>query len=324
MAYGGYSYIDKKYKPQKTDFVVLLWACSSTPIETVAEAIAAESSIGTWTAIEDMNNKVWNNYRAKVFHIDKVNSKCGFIKIAYPLEHFDLKNLIQFNSSVLGNIFGLKELKSLIVLDISFPEKFQKQFKGPRTGMNGIRKYIGTYKKRRPHVGTIVKPKVGLSPKQFANVAKNAYIGGCDFVKDDENLVDQKFCRFEDRVIKMLEVMDELKSMGRKVLYSPNISDIYPRMIDRIDFLVSHGAPMAMVDVVVVGYSALQPIINELKKKKLFIHAHRAGYAAEARGAFGFNFIVREKFYRMLGVDQLHVGTGVGKMEILWRLLILI
>ncbi len=315
MVYGGYSYIERSYKPQSSDFVVLFWASGTDPIEKIAEAIAAESSVGTWTKLKTVTKDIWKKLRARVFKIYKVTDESGFIKIAYPLEHFDRKNIIQFQASVLGNIFGLKELTSLVVLDISFPIKYQRQFPGPKGGLDGIRKYIGTEKIRRPHLGTIAKPKVGLSPKQFARLAYDAYSGGCDFVKDDENLVDQPFCHFEERVTRMLDVLDKVKSEGRVVLYSPNISDTYSRMLERIDFLAAHGAPMAMIDVFVVGYSALQDIINELRKKKLFVHAHRAGYAAEARGCFGINFTVHQKFYRLLGVDQLHIGTGVGKME---------
>ena len=127
MAYGGYSYIDTRYEPTGNDFVVLLWARGSLPIEKIAEAIAAESSVGSWTKLRTMNDFVWTHYRARVFWIGKVGANAGFIKIAYPIEHFDVKNISQFQASVLGNIFGLKELEELYVYDISFPLKYQKQ-----------------------------------------------------------------------------------------------------------------------------------------------------------------------------------------------------
>ena len=98
------------------------------------------------------------------------------------MEHFDVKNISQFQASVLGNIFGLKELEELYVFDISFPKKYQKQFKGPYAGVEGIRKMVGTQKSRRPHIGTIVKPKVGLAPKEWAKVAYESYAGGLDLV----------------------------------------------------------------------------------------------------------------------------------------------
>ncbi|VVB98520.1 Ribulose bisphosphate carboxylase [uncultured archaeon] len=201
MAYGGYSYLDFRYKPDmENDFTVLFWAKASTPIEKTAEAIAAESSVGSWTKLSTMNDFVWTHYRARVFRIDKVGKGAGFIHVAYPIEHFDAKNIMQFQASVLGNIFGLKELEELYIFDIAFPKRYQHQFSGPRHGLEGIRKMAGTQKSRRPHVGTIVKPKVGLTPKEWAHVAYQAYAGGLDLVKDDENLVDQDFCRWKDRL----------------------------------------------------------------------------------------------------------------------------
>ncbi|MEM2949096.1 MAG: ribulose-bisphosphate carboxylase large subunit [Candidatus Bilamarchaeaceae archaeon] len=316
MVYGGYSYIDKRYEPTQDDFVALFWVEGKNRIEKIAEAIAAESSVGTWTKLKTMNEFVWQRLRARVFRIAEVSANSGLVWIAYPFEHFDTKNIIQFKASVLGNIFGMKELNALVALDIQFPKRYQEQFSGPLGGIEGIRKRIGTEKTARPHLGTIVKPKVGLTPKEFAAVAYEAYVGGCDFVKDDENLVDQDFCKFWERAIAMLEVLDRIKSeTGRTVLYAPNISDRYEVMLERLDFLKSNNASMVMLDVFQIGYSALANILNETKKRGLFVHAHRAGYAAEARGKFGINFVIHEKFYRLLGVDQLHVGTGVGKME---------
>ena len=108
-----------------------------------------------------------------------------------PLDHFDTKNLLQILASIRGNIYGLSELEALKFLDIRLPRKLQRHFMGPRFGLEGVRNRLGTNVSRRPHLGTIVKPKVGLAPKEWAEVAYDAFIGGVDFVKDDENLVDQ-------------------------------------------------------------------------------------------------------------------------------------
>ncbi|MFC1454491.1 RuBisCO large subunit C-terminal-like domain-containing protein [Candidatus Undinarchaeota archaeon] len=319
MAYGGYSYIDLKYKPTQNDFVVLLWTKSEMTLEKTAEAIAAESSIGSWTKLCTMNDRVWKHYRARVFKIKKVTKNSGFIWVSYPVEHFDAKNVSQFQASVLGNLFGLKELKELYVFDISFPKKYQKYFKGPYAGLEGIRKMAGTQKSKRPHIGTIVKPKVGLSAKEWSNVAYNSYVGGLDLVKDDENLVDQDFCKWKDRLHNTVKAIEKAGGeTGQNHLYSSNVSDRYSRMVERIDYLNSMGLQkniLVMVDVFVMGMSALQDILELTRKYKFATHGHRAGYAAPNRGSYGINFQVYEKFYRMLGIDQLHIGTGVGKME---------
>lgn len=320
MPYGGYSYLDLKYKPDKeTDFITLLWAKASTPIEKTAEAIAAESSVGSWTKLKTMNEFVWKHYRARVMWIGKVNDKSGFIKIAYPLEHFDTKNMLQFQASVLGNIFGLKELEELYIWDISFPRKYQKYFTGPKHGLSGIRKMAGTEKSGRPHIGTIIKPKVGLTPKEWAHVAYEAYVGGLDLVKDDENLVDQKFCRWKDRLHEVVKSIESAgKETGQNHLYSCNITDRYSRMVERVEYLKSMGLQkniIVMLDSYIIGPGALQDILELTKRYGFATHGHRAGFAAANRGNFGVNFQIYEKFFRFLGIDQLHIGTGVGKME---------
>ncbi len=316
MTYGGYTYLEPDYKPTKNDFVVLFWMRGTKPIEVLAEAVAAESSVGTFTEIKTMNERVFKHYRAHVFEIKRVRDNAGFVKIAYPYAHFDAKNIIQFQASVLGNIFGMLELESLYICDIAFPQKYQKQFKGP-LGMEKIREYVGTSKTKRPHVGTIVKPKVGLTPKEFAHVAYDAWIGGLDLVKDDENLVDQPFCRWKQRFDETFKMLDKVeKETGEKKLYATNISDSsLERMIERLEYVAAHGAKMIMLDVYVLGIPAVKEMIELAHKKGLFVHAHRAGYAAWHRGIYGVSFQVLAKFYRMLGVDQLHVGTGVGKMD---------
>ncbi len=317
MVYGGYSYLDFDYEPGKDDFVVLLYTSGKYELEKLAEAIASESSVGTWTDIKTMNDYVFEHYRARVFRILKVRENEGFVYIAYPLEHFDLKNFCQFQASVLGNIFGMKELESLYILDISFPKKYQRLFEGPAVGLDGIRKYVGTEKSGRPHVGTIVKPKVGLAPKEFAEVAYKAWVNGLDLVKDDENLVDQDFCRWEERFDAVFEAMDRAESeTGEKKIYCVNVTDSsIERMVERVEKVVERGHNCVMLDVYVLGIPALEYMINVTRKHKLIVHAHRAGYAAWHRGSYGVNFQILEKVYRLIGVDQLHVGTGVGKME---------
>ena len=318
--YGGYSYLDYKYVPDKeNDFIVLFWARGSISIEKIAEAIAAESSVGSWTKLKTMNDIVWTHYRARVFDIKKVDGKSGFIKIAYPLEHFDIKDIPQFQASVLGNIFGLKELEELYVFDISFPVGYQRQFTGPVLGLDGIRKLAGTLKSRRPHIGTIVKPKVGLTAKEWARVAYDAYSGGLDLVKDDENLVDQDFCKWKDRLHETVKSIEKAGGeTNQNHLYSSNITDKYSRMVERVEYLNEMGLQryvIVMLDTYVLGISALQEILEITKKYKFATHGHRAGFAAANRGNFGINFQVYEKFYRLLGIDQLHIGTGIGKME---------
>jgi ribulose-bisphosphate carboxylase large chain len=317
MVYGGYNYLEFDYNPDlKNDILVWHWVKGLKPLEKLAEALAAESSVGTWTKLKTVNKEVFTKLKAKVYRLDNVGPNAGFVWLAYPMEHFDSKNLLQILASIRGNVYGLNELESLRFLDIWLPKRLQKLYPGPKFGLKGIRSRVGTSKSGRPHIGTIVKPKVGLAPKEWAKVAYDAYVGGVDFVKDDENLVDQPFCPWEDRVHEVLKVIDKIKSeTGRVVVYSPNITDSYSRMLTRLDQLKDMGWDWAMLDVYMIGYAGLMDMVKELHNYNFKIHAHRAGHTAETRGAFGVEYTVFAKLWRLIGVDQLHTGTGVGKME---------
>jgi len=303
-------YVRLNYKPSKQDLICEFYIepnrCS---MKEAAGAVASESSIGTWTEITTAPPRI-EKLAAKVFSI-----KGNYAKIAYPLELFEKGNMPQILSSVAGNIFGMKAVKNLKLIDIHFPEQIVKSFSGPLYGINGIRALLKV--KNRPLVGTIIKPKLGLNEKEHAKVAYNAWLGGCDIVKDDENLSSMPFNNFEDRVLETLKMRDLAEEKtGEKKIYMPNITAETQEMIRRARFVKSMGGEYVMVDIVSCGWSALQTLREENQKLKLVIHAHRAGYAALSRNPkHGISMLVIAKIARLIGVDQLHIGTIIGKMD---------
>jgi ribulose-bisphosphate carboxylase large chain len=200
-------------------------------------------------------------------------------------------------------------------LDISFPKNIVKQYKGPKQGINGIRKL--TRVNDRPLLGTIVKPKVGLNEKEHAKVCGEAWIGGLDIVKDDENLTSMVFNNFEDRVTETLKMRDKVENeIGEKKIYMPNITAPLTTMKERADFVIDNGGEYVMLDFVTIGFSALQDIREYLDNRDVIIHAHRAMHAAFTRNKkHGMTMLALAKLMRLIGMDQLHTGTIVGKME---------
>ncbi|UZE94333.1 MAG: type III ribulose-bisphosphate carboxylase [Candidatus Pacearchaeota archaeon] len=307
-------YVDLKYKPKKTDLICEFYMEPASKIKPheAAGAIASESSIGTWTDVTEAPKRI-DRLVAKVFSIK--GNKGYYIKIAYPSVLFELNNIPQILSSIAGNIFGMKTIKNLKLLDIEFPENIIKSFRGPMYGIYGVRKLLKV--KDRPLLGTIIKPKLGLNEKEHAQVAYNAWIGGCDIVKDDENLSSQSFNKFLTRVIETLKARDKAEEKtGEKKMYMPNITAETEEMLRRARFVKKHGCEYAMIDIVSCGWGALQTLREENEKLKLVLHAHRAGYAALSRNPrHGISMLVIAKLTRLIGLDQLHIGTIVGKME---------
>jgi len=278
--------------------------------------IAAEESIGTWTEVTTATEWLIKNLSAKVFEVNKLNGG-GIIKIAFPLELFDYKvgGIPNLLSIVAGNLFGSGKLNNVRLLDLSFPKEFVKAFKGPKFGIEGIRKLIGTTTTRRPHIGTIIKPKVGLSPRETAKVAYEAAIGGVDFIKDDETLSNQKFCPLEDRVSHVAEALDKVKEeTGRTVLYAPCITAETYKIPELADIAIENGANALMIDFLTAGFSAIR-VLAEDNSINVPIHCHRTMHAAMTRNPkHGISMKVLAKLVRLAGGDQLHTGTAVGKM----------
>ncbi len=300
-------YANSKYRVKDTDIICTFFIePSGVSMKEAAGGVAAESSTGTWTDIST-SKKYVKRLSAKVFSI-----KGSIIKIAYPEELFEGGNIPNILSSVAGNVFGMKITKNLKLLDIELPDSIISSFKGPAYGIEGIRKTLAV--RKRPLVGTIVKPKIGLNSEDHAKVAYDAWVGGCDVVKDDENLSSQKFNEFEARLSKTLEARDRAETeANEKKCYLINVTAETKEMIRRAQFVQDAGGEYAMVDVLTVGWSGLQTLRNE--NFKLILHGHRAGHAAITKNPkHGISMKVLAKFSRIAGIDQLHVGAAVGKM----------
>lgn len=313
--YGGLEFVDIGYKPKSTDVLVEYYAKpkKGMKLAKLCEYIAGESSIGTWTKIKTMNPTIAKKLKPHVYY---VNDKKGIIRIAYPEELFEAGNMPGIMSSIAGNVFGMKEAVNLRFQDARFTKSILKKFRGPQFGIKGIRKM--TKVRKRPLVGTIVKPKVGLTSQQHAKVAYDSWAGGLDLVKDDENLTSMSFNKFDTRARLTLKARDKAeKETGEKKLYLANISAPYNEMIRRANLVKELGGEYVMVDVLTCGWSALHGIRDWCHDNKKAIHAHRAMHGALTRDPHqGISMLMLAKTYRMIGVDTLHIGTaGIGKMH---------
>ncbi|MCW3997998.1 MAG: type III ribulose-bisphosphate carboxylase [Candidatus Bathyarchaeota archaeon] len=301
-------FVNLNYTPIPSDLLCTFYVePKGISLKEAAGGVAAESSIGTWTELTT-EQPYMKGLAATVFGIEK-----NLVKIAYPISLFEKGNMPNILSSVAGNVFGLKALENLRLVDIILPDVLLDSFKGPKFGIKGIRELLRV--SERPLVGTIIKPKLGLKTSDHAKVAYEAWMGGCDVVKDDENLSSQNFNPFEERIMQTLEVKDRAEEeTGERKVYMANITSETNKMLERAEFVQEHGGNYIMVDILTCGFSALQTLRDQ--NFKLVIHAHRAGHAAfTKKPKHGITMRTIAKVARIIGVDQLHVGTVVGKMS---------
>jgi ribulose-bisphosphate carboxylase large chain len=246
---------------------------------------------------------------ATAFHVDG-----NYVKVAYPLELWEAGNVPQLLSGIAGNIFGMKAVDNLRLIDVTLPREYIKHFKGPRHGIAGIRKMMKVAK--RPLFGAVPKPKIGFSAAEHAAIGYETWMGGFDLVKDDENLTSTSFNNFNERVRLMTKLRNKAEcETGQCKDALLNITAPVREMEKRAKLLHDSHWRYAMIDVVVAGTAAVQTMRDVLGDYGMAIHAHRAMHASFDRNPkHGITMQFLAKLMRLIGVDQIHAGTAVGKL----------
>ncbi len=278
--------------------------------------ISAESSTGTNFQVQT-ETPFSREMNALVYKLDLEKN---LVWIAYPWRLFDRRGNVQnILTYVVGNVLGMKEVNALKLIDMWFPPSMLEQFDGPGYTLDDMRKYLDVYD--RPILGTIVKPKMGLTSAEYAEVCYDLWVGGGDFVKNDEPQADQDFCPYDKMVKNVKEAMDKaVKETGKKKVHSFNVSSSdFDTMIKRCEMIkeagFEKGSYAFLIDGITAGWMALQTLRR--RYPDTFIHFHRAAHGAFTRpeNPFGFSVLVLSKFARLAGASGIHTGTaGVGKM----------
>jgi len=278
--------------------------------------VSAESSTGTNFLVQT-ETAFSREMNALVYNVD---TEKNLVRIAYPRRLFDrggnVQNILTY---VAGNIFWMKEVNAIKLLDVRFPPAMLEQYDGPSYTLDDMRKYLNVYD--RPILGTIVKPKMGLTSAEYAEVAYDFRAGGGDFVKNDEPQANQDFCPYDKMVLHVKEAMDKaVKETGHKKVHSFNVSAAdYETMIARCEMVVNSGMEKWSYAFLIDGTTAGWMAVQTLRRKypDVFIHFHRAGHGAFTRpeNPIGYSVLVLSKFARLAGTSGIHTGTAwVGKM----------
>jgi ribulose-bisphosphate carboxylase large chain len=298
------------------------WIETPYPLERAAETMAGEQSTGTFVRVPGETDELRKAHAARVEHIHELDSvstpslpgagtpigkpvyRCAEVSLSWPLSNMgpSLPNLL---ATVAGNLFELKPFSGLKLLDITLPAEFLDRYQGPQYGVQGTRKLSGVY--NRPLIGTIIKPSVGLSPEATAQLVDTLAGSGIDFIKDDELQADGPHCPFNQRLERVMEVIQRhADRLGRKVMYACNITGDMDEMLRRHDAVVAAGGTCVMVSINSVG---LAGVVALRRHSELPLHAHRNGWGMFSRSpAIGMSYIANQKIWRLAGVDHMHVN----------------
>ena len=306
------------YSPKDTDTLCLF---RITPQEGVdpeeAAAVAGESSTATWTVVWTDRLTACDSYRAKAYKVEPVPNRAGeyFAWVAYDLILFEEGSIANMTASLIGNVFSFKPLKAARLEDIRIPVAYVKTFKGPPTGLVVERERLDKF--GRPLLGATTKPKLGLSGRNYGRVVYEGLKGGLDFMKDDENINSQPFMHWRDRFLFVMDAVNKASAETGEVkgsylnVTAATMEDMY----ERAEFAKDLGSVIVMIDLV-IGYTAIQSMSHWARKNDMILHLHRAGHGTYTRQKnHGVSFRVIAKWMRLAGVDHIHAGTAVGKLE---------
>jgi|SRR5579883_3381013 ribulose-bisphosphate carboxylase large chain len=318
--YSAAHYYAPGYAPAATDIVAAfrLTPSEGVPPEEAAAAVAAESSTGTWTAVWSDNLADIARYSARCYRVDPVPGREGQViaYIAYPLDLFEGGSIANLAASIVGNVFGFKAVRALRLEDMRLPPVYLSTYQGPPHGIEVERDRLNKY--GRPLLGGTMKPKLGLSAKNYGRIVYEALSGGLDFTKDDENITSQPFMRWRDRYLYVMEAVSkaEAETGERKGHYLNVTAPTVEEMFRRAEFARELASPIIMVDYLVAGFTAATSLSHWCRQNGVLLHVHRAMHAViDRQKDHGIHWRVLAKWCRMIGGDHVHNGTVVGKLE---------
>jgi len=308
----------------RPEFTARYFVESSVASEKIAQVIAGEQSSGTFLSLPGETDELKERSRARVVRIDPLapvlqatlpsayvdrHAHGGVfhraeIEIAFPVANVGA-NLPTLLATIAGNLFELGEVTGLRLLDFDMSAEYAAQFAGPAFGVAGTRRLAGV--QGRPIIGTIIKPSIGLSPEQTAELVDKLCAADIDFIKDDELMADPPYAPFDERLRAVIPVLKRhADRLGRMPMYAINISGTIDEMLRRHDAVLAAGGTSVMVSINWAGFAAVEHL---RRHSQLPIHGHRNGWGAFTRHpGLGFSFTAYQKLWRLAGVDQLHVN----------------
>ncbi|MFN3746917.1 MAG: form I ribulose bisphosphate carboxylase large subunit [Hyphomicrobiaceae bacterium] len=319
LKYAQMGYWNSDYVPKDSDVLALFRITPQEGVDPIeaAAAVAGESSTATWTVVWTDRLTAAEQYRAKAYKVEPVPGRPGeyFAWIAYDLILFEPGSIANLTASIIGNVFSFKPLKAARLEDMRLPVAYVKTFKGPPTGLVAERERLDKF--GRPLLGATTKPKLGLSGRNYGRVVYEALKGGLDFVKDDENINSQPFMHWRDRFLYCMEAVNRASAETGEVKghYLNITAGTMEEMYRRAEFAKELGSVIVMIDLI-IGYTAIQSISEWCRQNDMILHLHRAGHGTYTRQkSHGVSFRVIAKWMRLAGVDHIHAGTAVGKLE---------
>ncbi|SIT40897.1 Uncharacterized ribulose bisphosphate carboxylase-like protein [Paraburkholderia piptadeniae] len=302
-----------------------------TPLDLakVADTMAGEQSSGTFVRVAGESDELRARSRASVLRIDErepvphaslpsawlmrqhMNGpfRRARVTLSFPVANIGA-NLPTLAATVAGNLYDLGEVTGMRLLSLRVPRAYRERFDLPAHGVAGTRRLTGVL--QGPMVGTIIKPNVGLSAEETAQLVRTLCEAGIDFIKDDEVCANPSHAPLDQRVrAVMREVRAFRERTGKRVMIAFNITDDTDAMRRHAELVEREQGDCVMASINWCGFSAIQTL---RRSTPLVLHAHRNGFGMMSRdAALGIGFQAYQTLWRLAGVDHMHVHGLAGK-----------
>jgi len=308
-------------------YVIATYYCAvkpSTNLFKYGAALGVEQSCGTWLKVPGETEEIRNRcigrligvYETPAYQIglpEDIKERHAIFRIAFPWHNFgpQFSNML---TTVLGNISSSGKVK---LLDLEFPKSFLKEFQGPKFGVQGLRDILKAYD--RPLLNNMIKPCIGLNPKDTAALAFEAAVGGVDVIKDDELVSNPDFCPRIERIKAVQEVLkkaDDIK--GEKTLFAYNITDRTERLCENAYRAIEAGAEALMVNYNTVGLDSTRMLAEDPNiNVPLLGHSDYTGAIYESPWSGMSASLICAKLPRLAGVDMIITLTPYGKFPVM-------
>lgn len=293
---------------------------SALPLDRVTEAMAGEQSCGTFVRVSRETDELRAAHGATVTALEEMppsgrpplpgasgdwaDARRARVTIEFPLHNFgpSLPNLL---AAVAGNLFELREVGALRLIDLDLPNEFADAYAGPQFGVSGTRRLTG--RAHGPLIGTIIKPSIGLPASDLAELVGELAEAGIDFIKDDELQGNSPAMPLATRVHAVMEVLRPFaERTGRMPMYAFNITGDIDDLERNHALVRDAGGTCVMVCVNTVGLAGLEYL---RRRCELPIHGHRTMFGAYSRSPqLGIDFTVFQKLARLAGADHVHTN----------------
>ncbi|MBI5723859.1 MAG: ribulose 1,5-bisphosphate carboxylase [Planctomycetes bacterium] len=294
----------------------------ATDINVFAAALAVEQTTGTWVQVPEETAEIRKKYCGKVvsvlevpayeFELPKgVESRSFVLQVAYPEVNFG-SQIPMLLSTVIGNISMCGRLK---LLDLKFSDYFMKGFKGPKFGVEGVRKILGV--QGRPLLNNMIKPCTGYTPEVGAKLFYQAALGGVDIIKDDELIADPPFCPMAKRVELYMKAEEKVfRETGEHTLFTVNVTNNATEAIRNAKNAVKMGVNAVMLNFLTAGYSVLQSLADDPEiNVPILAHLDFAGVLYESHYSGLSSHLVLGKLARLAGADIVVYPSPYGKFN---------